>query len=120
MLEFHDKLELLNRVWADCGLFGHSLREGMAELVLEMMVNNPKPDLAVPFAEIASDIKNRILNQPEDRDRKLALTGQLVGLLSSVFIRSGDVNGAWDIFSKYDYLIKKILGSKDINFSPDF
>ncbi|XP_055354345.1 protein PTCD3 homolog, mitochondrial-like isoform X1 [Paramacrobiotus metropolitanus] len=101
MLETHDRLDLLPRIWSDTILFGFALKENIVDTILEIMLANGDEKLDKRFSIIAQDIQNRINKQTPDRAQLLRWTGQRCGAVSSLLLRFGLIDEAWSVLNMY-------------------
>jgi hypothetical protein len=101
MVEFHDQLEHLPRIWSDAIIFGVAMRENMLEPCLEVLVNNKREELKEQFGTIALDVKTRIEAQSLDRINRIPWTGPVISSVCILLVRNGQLDHAWQVVSNY-------------------
>ena len=113
-MELNSATKYLPRLWSDMVIFDHTLREALLALVLQIASNHfpsveqdeisEASELAKQFSEISWKIWVIIENQDFERKRQITWTGQMLGDLITIQIKSGNFTNAGEV-------MKKLVGS---------
>ena len=101
MVEFHDQLQHLPRIWSDAAVFGVGMRDNVLDKFLEILAHNHREDLKEAFATVALDVKKRIDSQPVDRSNRVLWSGPVMSHVCVLLVRNGQIEPAWEVISNY-------------------
>ncbi|KAK9871049.1 hypothetical protein WA026_010007 [Henosepilachna vigintioctopunctata] len=112
-VEISGAIEFLPKLWSDVVTFDCARKDTMLKLILDIMVHNEPendPNLVEKFANIGSDIYEKLMNQNENRTNNIPVTGDMLGSIMLLLLRNNSFDKAWNLFMTLDKDHQIIIG----------